>query len=139
MYSYGHFFQLLKAEPGQLVLFTLFKILLAIAGMIAMQVVIIIAELILIIPLGLLAFLGWFVLHSLGPVGHLLLIAGALTLGLLFLVGFFYVTTLVMGCVHTFYQAYALYFLGGRYPQLGDLLEPPPLPPVEPPPPPNPA
>lgn len=130
----GRFLQLIKAEPGQLLLFTLFKILLAIAGMIAMQAVIIIAELILIIPLGLLAFLGWFALHSLGLVGHLLLIAGALTLGLLFLVGFFYVATLVMGCVHTFYQAYALYFLGGRYPRLGDLLEPPAIPSAELPP-----
>jgi hypothetical protein len=28
--------------------------------------------------------------------------------------------------VHVFFQAYALYFLGGRYPSLGDLLEPVP-------------
>jgi hypothetical protein len=34
-----------------------------------------------------------------------------------------------MGSLLTFFQAYALYFLGGRYPLLGDLLDrstPPP-------------
>jgi hypothetical protein len=34
-----------------------------------------------------------------------------------------------MGSLLTFFQAYALYFLGGRYPILGDLLDrstPPP-------------
>ena len=31
-----------------------------------------------------------------------------------------------VGFVMTFNQAYALYFLGGRYPLLGNLLEPPP-------------
>ena len=34
-----------------------------------------------------------------------------------------------MGCIMTFFQAYGMYFLGGRYPLLGDLLDrttPPP-------------
>jgi hypothetical protein len=130
----GRFFQLIKAEPGQLLLFTLFKILLAIAGMMIMQIIVLLAELILLIPFGLLALLGWFLFRSLGPAGHILLFAGAITLGLIFAAGMFYITVLVMGCVHIFYQAYALYFLGGRYPQLGNLLEPPPPPPAEPPP-----
>jgi hypothetical protein len=67
--------------------------------------------------------------------------AGAVTLGLVFIAFLFYVIFLVIGCVHTFLQAYALYFLGGRYPLLGDLLEPqatdfihaePPLPNIPP-------
>jgi hypothetical protein len=54
-----------------------------------------------------------------------------------------------MGSLITFFQAYALYFLGGRYPLLGDLLDrstpppayafaaafPPSPPPYQPPPP----
>jgi len=135
----GRFFQLIKAEPGQLLLFTLFKVILAIAGMMIMQVVVILAELVLLIPIGLLALLGWFLFRSLGPAGHILLFAGAITLGLVFLALMFYIMVLIMGCIHTFYQAYALYFLGGRYPQLGDLLEPPALPSAELPPLPNPS
>ena len=37
----------------------------------------------------------------------------------------------VAGASLIFFQAYALYFLGGRIPRLGDLLEPPPPPFVE--------
>jgi hypothetical protein len=121
----GRFFQLIKAEPMQLSVYVLFKVLLAIAGMIAMQVVVMLAEILALIPLGILALLGWFLFRSAGPIGHILFIAGGITLGLALGVFLFYVMTLVLGCVHMFYQAYALYFLGGRYPLLGDILEPP--------------
>jgi hypothetical protein len=119
----GRFFQLVKTEPLPMLGFILFKVLLAIAGMVAVEIVIIIAEIVGAIPLGLLAFLGWYLLRSAGPVGHVLMIAGAVTLALVLLAFIFYVAILVMGCLHTFFQAYALYFLGGRYPLLGNLLE----------------
>jgi hypothetical protein len=130
----GRFIQLIKAEPMQVVVFTLFKILLAIAGAVAMQIVVLFAEIVAAIPLGLLALLAWFLFRSLGPAGHVLLVAGAVTLMLILAVFLFYVMILVMGCVHMFYQAYALYFLGGRYPLLGNILEPPVPYPVAPPP-----
>jgi hypothetical protein len=120
----GRFFQLVKTEPLPMLAFILFKILLAIAGMVAMEIVIIVAEIVGAIPLGLLALLGWYLLRSAGPVGHVLMIAGAITLALILFAFIFYVAILVLGCLHTFFQAYALYFLGGRYLLLGNLLEP---------------
>jgi hypothetical protein len=122
----GRFFQLIKTEPLQMLSFVAFKALLAIAGAIAMQIAIITAEIVAAIPLGLLGTLGWYLFRSSGTIGHVLMIAGAITLGLIFVAFLFYISLLVMGCLQTFFQAYALYFLGGRYPLLGDLLEPPP-------------
>jgi len=53
-----------------------------------------------------------------------------------------YGITLFMGAFHIFLQAYAMYFLGGRYPLLGNMLEPqvwtPPHVPAPAPPPPPP-
>jgi hypothetical protein len=98
--------------------------------MVAVQIIVLLAELVAFIPLGLLALLGWFLFRSLGPFGHLLLVAGGITLALFLAVFLFYVVIFVLGCLHMFYQAYALYFLGGRYPLLGDLLEPEPYPPL---------
>jgi hypothetical protein len=130
----GRFFQLIKSEPGQVVAYICFKVLLAIAGLIAMEIVVLLTELVAAIPLGLLALLGWFLFRSSGPVGHLLFIVGGVILLLIFTVFVFYVTVLVLGCVHMFLQAYATYFLGGRYPLLGDLLDPPAPTTLEPPP-----
>ena len=48
---------------------------------------------------------------------------GAIALGILFVV-----VVCIAGAVLTFYQAYALYFVGGRIPNLGNLLQPPPPP-----------
>lgn len=99
-----------------------------------MQVAIMLAEIVALIVLGLLALLGWLAFHALGPVGHLLLVVGGMTLGLIFVVFLVYVMIGVLGCAHMFYQAYAIYFLGGRYPLLGDMLEPPLAPMPSPPP-----
>ena len=49
--------------------------------------------------------------------------------GLIFLCWAIFVSVCFFGSALTFGQAYALYFLGGRYPLLGDLLDrstPPP-------------
>jgi hypothetical protein len=56
----------------------------------------------------------------------MLMAAGAIVLGLIFVAFLFYIGLLVMGCVYIFFQAYAMYFLAGRYPLLGSLLDPPP-------------
>jgi hypothetical protein len=123
----GRFLQLIKTEPLPMLAFIAFKVLLAIAGAVAMEITIIIAEIVGAIPLGLLAFAGWYLFRSSGLIGHTFMIAGAMTLGLVLVAFLFYIGLLVIGSLHTFFQAYALYFLGGRYPLLGDLLEPPPL------------
>jgi hypothetical protein len=83
---------------------------------------------------GLTAFVGWLVLHGAGPTGKLLMVAGAVILGLGFLVVVFYATILVLGYLLLLLDTYAIYFLGGRYPMLGNLLEPGPGAPFTPPP-----
>ena len=127
----SRFLQLFRAEPIQICAYIAFKILFAIAGVVAAQVAIVVAETVVAIPFGLLALLGWFLFRSLGLSGHILLVAGSILLALIFCAAMIYVVTLVLGCAHMFYQAYAVYFLGGRYPLLGDLLEPPNLPTTE--------
>jgi hypothetical protein len=139
------FFDLFKTEPGAVSLFVVLKIVLGIAGFVAMEACIVIGELLCLIPIGLVAVAGWFLLRSAGSAGHVLMLAGAVVLLLLFVVVMSYVVFIVMGALHIFFQAFALYFLGGRYPMLGDMLEPsisyqepveatpPPPPPIIPP------
>jgi hypothetical protein len=52
-------------------------------------------------------------------------------LSLAFFVFMFTAIVCTIGAVLIFYQAYALYFLGGPIPAIGDLLEPPPPPMME--------
>jgi hypothetical protein len=105
-------------------LFILLKVILVIAGMVAMEAVIVIAEIIIAIPVGLCALLGFFLLHSAGEPGRLMMTVGGGFLAVIFTAAMFYATMLIMGCLHVFLEAFGLYFLGGRYPLLGDTLEP---------------
>jgi hypothetical protein len=118
------FATLLRREPGPLSLFILLKVILVIAGMVAMQAVIVIAEIIIAIPAGLCALLGYFLLHSAGEPGRLMMMVGGVLLGAICAAAIFYATMLITGCLHIFLEAYGLYFLGGRYPMVGDILEP---------------
>ncbi len=136
------FIELIRREPGQILSYIFFKVVLGIAAAVAMEICILLVEFIAMIPLGMIGFLGYFALHSMGPVGQILLVVGGVVLLLVFLVFLFYTTIFSCGCFVIFFQAYAVYFLGGRYPMLGDLLEPipsgpafaAPLPPPIPPP-----
>jgi len=94
-------------------------------GGIAMEIGILVTEFILAIPLLLVGFLGWLLLHHLGPAGHILMATGVVVLVLAFAAILVYVTIGFIGAVVLFFQAYALYFLAGRYPMLGDQLDPP--------------
>jgi hypothetical protein len=130
---------LVTSEPGPVSLFVVLKFFLGIAAFLAMETAVILGEILCLIPIGLVALAGWLLLRSAGDAGHLLMLVGAVVLVLLFAVFAIYFATLLMGAVHVFFQAYALYFLGGRYPMLGDMLEPPapvfPYTPPQPPPP----
>lgn len=120
------FVELIRSEPGQIISYIFFKAILGIAAAVAMEIAILIVEFIAMIPLGIIGLLGYFVLHSLGPIGQVLLVAGGVVLLLVFLVLLLYTTIFFSGCFVVFFEAYAVYFLGGRYPMLGDLLEPAP-------------
>jgi hypothetical protein len=119
------FSQLLKAEPWQAISYIFFKVILSFGGGVGWYIGILLAMILAAIPFGIVAGLGWLLLHSFGLIGHILMTVGGMVLYLLFMVFLFYMEIGLYGCILVFLQAYALYFLGGRYTLLGDLLEPP--------------
>jgi len=139
--------QLIRSEPGQFTAYALLKLVLAIAGYMAVTIAFEIAIVIVMIIVGLVVLLIGFLLHLAG-----VSIAVLTVLGVTLLVAFycfaFWAMMFGVGTVLTFLEAYALYFLSGRYPVLGELLAastpppttvsplyPNPYPPYTPPPP----
>jgi hypothetical protein len=120
------FVSLIAIEAGPVSLFALSKLLLAIAGYLAVDVAIILFELLSLIPIVLIAVIAAVLLRSIGigDIAHNITLVGDVLIPVL-LAHFFYGVNLIAGSMHIFFQAHALYFLGGRYPMLGDLLEPP--------------
>jgi len=116
--------RLVRAEPGQSLLYLVMRLLLNIAGSLCASFAIGLSALLALIPFGGVALVDWLVLHNAGMGGKVIMIAGLALLGVLYLALLFIAIISVMGYVGTFLQAYALYFLGGRYPLVGAYLEP---------------
>ena len=117
---------ILRREPGSVLFYLLMKFVLSLVAGIAAELCIFFAVLIAAIPLGLIGGILWFALHQAGLFGHTIMYVSFALLGAVGLTVFFLVAVCIAGAVLTFYQAYALYFLGGRIPNLGNLLQPPP-------------
>ena len=124
------FFQFVKLETSEFFVFVLIRLGIGLvayfAGAFAYEFVL----LFLVAIIGLVFFLIGLLLHAVGvSVGVLIAIAAIVGIPA-FIALNFYIMGLVMGSVFTFFEAHTLYFLGGRYPMLGALLEqstPPPL------------
>ncbi len=121
--AFRRMFLLIRQEPGEFALYALLKIglgsALYIGTLIACELAIIIVSVIMALILGLIGFL----LHMIG-IPSLLLTAVAVPLVVAWYVLILgYGLLFPMGIIFTFLDAYALYFLGGRYPMLGDLLD----------------
>lgn len=130
--------RLVRLEPGQVALYLLMHFLLRLAGAILCYFVLFFAMLIALIPLGGGGLALWLGLRHAGPGGHVLMIAGWVVLGLILAALLIVAGIMLFGYMLTFFQAYTLYFLGGRYPMLGAYLEagmPPPAVLMHPPPP----
>jgi hypothetical protein len=141
--------ELIRREPGEFAIYTLLKVGLAVAAymgaIIAWEIVFILASLIV----GAVVLFIGFLLHLAGIPKIVLVILGVMVAIVWYFFALFYSLMLIIGPVLTFIDAYALYFLGGRYPALGDLLDrstpaqppipgylvPPPYPTYPPPPP----
>jgi hypothetical protein len=123
--------RLVRAEPLQVFLFILMRIVLAIVAAICVAIPFVIGALILAIPIGGIGGVLWMTMHS-GPASvKAVMWFGIVLLAVVYLVIFFAVSFMCSGVTGTFFQAYALYFLGGRYPLLGEILQPlPPQPPL---------
>jgi len=113
---------LFAAEPGQFILYIILRIVLGIVFTIAAEIAIVMVLLVSLVPPGIVGVILWFPLHKTSG-GIVVLIGFAILAGLIFLGWAICVAIALMGSLLTFFQAYALYFLGGRYPILGDLLD----------------
>jgi len=122
----------IKDSPGELTLYLLLKLALSIAFALAAEIIYVIVLMISLIPFAIVYVPLYFLLHNHGTGAMVLFIAAAVLGGLALLAWIFILSALTFGYVYAFLQSYALYFMGGRYQLLGDLLEPPQLPPTEP-------
>jgi hypothetical protein len=127
--SLGRLRAIVEAEPGQVALYVLLRMLLGlIFGLIA-EIAVIMVLLFSLIPPGIVGLILWLALHNAGSAVYVVLIGLGIFVGLIYLCWAIFIGVCFVGSVLTFGQAYALYFLGGRYPLLGDLLDrstPPP-------------
>lgn len=116
------------------VLQPLFMLLLGIVGLFGL----LLSGIIIALPFALVGGLLWALLHQVGTVAWVLLgIYGAVALLLVFAV-WLAVYVAYAGALLTFSRTWSLYFIGGRYPLLGQYLEPDVAIPVWTPPPPLP-
>jgi len=122
--SFRRMFALIRQEPGEFALYTVLKVGLAIAAVVGATIVWEIAFFLCTLLIGVVVFLIGFLLHLIGVPKLILMVLGiALAIGW-YIFSLFYAMLLALGPMYTFLDAYALYFLGGRYPLLGNLLEP---------------
>src|SRR5215469_1204502 len=118
--------RLVSAEPGAFAGYLGMKLLLALGSGILVGVALVLAFVLLLIPGALIAVAGYAVAKALGPGVGLLLVAIGIFVGVLVVITLFLLAT---APVAVFFTAYAVYFFGGRYPRLGSLLWPEPMPP----------
>jgi hypothetical protein len=119
---------LIRREPGSFLFYLFMKVVVSIAAGILGEICILLSGLILCLPLGGIAALLWALLHHSGPFGTAIMYISFGLLGVVFVSVFLGAIICISGAMLTFYQAYALYFLGGRIPVIGNLLQPPPNP-----------
>lgn len=121
-----------RREPGSVLFYFFMKFVLMLAAGIAAEIGIALAALAFGIPTGAIGAVMWFLLRQSGTLAHAIMYISFALLGLVFLTALVGAILCISAAVLIFYQSYALYFVGGRYPQLGNLLEPPPPPMIAP-------
>lgn len=117
-----------RAEPGQVGLYVLLRVCLGIAGTFVSYMLVGILALIVGAPLGGLGLGLWAMLHTAGAAARAGMVGGWVVLALALLAAIAIGVICLFGYLFTFLQAYAIFFLGGRYPLMGQLLTEPPAP-----------
>jgi hypothetical protein len=126
-FAFGQFFRLLKTDFGSVVIYVLLRFAVGI-GLTWILMLLVFMALLLV---GLAIFgVGVLLYHLLWTslVGQVICVALAIMAGLAAIAVYLMAIVSVYGISGIFKQAYAAYFFGGRYPELGDRLEPPPTP-----------
>jgi hypothetical protein len=114
---------LVRAEPGQVALYALLKVVLGFIAQMACAVIMEIILFLLVIVLGIIGYLLGILLHAVGLPNIILEVLAIIGFSLLYLGFIGYAAPFANGVSTIFLEAYKLYFLGGRYPPLGDLLD----------------
>ncbi|HZS29138.1 MAG TPA: hypothetical protein VFB76_18065 [Candidatus Angelobacter sp.] len=129
--AWSALWRVIASEPGAWLGYLGMKVVLAIGAGIALAIAGFIAMLpallIIGIPVSVLVVPGVFALKAGATAGAIILfvIAGALAI-----TGLFCLYMILIAPLTVFFPAYAFYFFGGRYPKLGALLWPEPVPPA---------
>ena len=126
--SFGNTFQrawqIFRSDIPAMLLFLLLEPLLLMVLGIGGLLCIVIATFIAAIPFAIVGGLLWLLVHK-TTVGALVLLGLFAGLAALVLLVWFLLCELaVIGSLYTFARAWSLYFIGGRYPMLGQYLEP---------------
>jgi hypothetical protein len=131
---------MLRAEKGAFAGYVLMKIVLAVGSAILFSIVNLLALLVLLIPLGLIGVLLFFLAKAAGLTWTLSTILLVAALGLLALAAMLYVIGFLYAPGLVFFQSYTLHFFGARYTALAARMFPAPEspPPPSPTPPPEP-
>lgn len=125
----------LAAEPAPIITYLFLRLILSILFGIATYIGLIITILLSAIPFAIVTAIVWMPVRNAGTGVHVAAGAFLVLLGLVFAVVAVLLAIVFFGTLVTFYYSWAAYFLGGRYPVLGDLLEPAIIPaPFTPPP-----
>ena len=119
---------LTRAETGPVALYILLRFCLAIAGGFIAELLIAIFAIVVGAPLGGLGFGLWATLHTAGTAARTGMIGGWVILALALVAALAVAAISLFGYLFTFLQAYAIFFLSGRYPLMGQLLTEPPAP-----------
>jgi hypothetical protein len=119
---------LTRAETGQVALYVLLRFCLVVAGSFVAELLIAILAIVVGAPLGGLGFGLWATLHAAGTAARAGMVGGWVILGLALVAALAVAVISLFGYLFTFMQAYAIFFLSGRYPLMGQLLTEPPAP-----------
>jgi hypothetical protein len=122
---------LIRQEPREFALYVVLKTVLGVAAYMAALIAWDIALLIASAILGLVVVFAGIALHLAG-VSSVLLTAIGVLLAIIWYAFAMYTLVFPVGAIITWMDAYAVYFLGGRYPRLGEMIDastpPPPAP-----------
>jgi hypothetical protein len=119
---------LIRNQPGSVLFYLFMKFVIGLAGGVVIEICVLLVALAAALPIGGAGFALWFALHNGGTFASIAMYTCIGLLIVFFLIVMFAAVLCIGGAVLIFYQAYALYFLGGRIEQIGRLLQPPPPP-----------
>jgi hypothetical protein len=121
--AFNRFGRAFTEAPGAFLLYVFLKIILLLVAAICGYII---AGFVIGIPAVVMLVLGALAFHlTHGVAAHIVLGLCAMLLALLGLAYAVYVYVMIGGTIITFFQSFGMYFYGGHYLPLGDLMEPP--------------